>query len=1145
MNLGQTSLPASQRQVQHAAAFLQDQDQDQEGERKREENFIVQMLMRARKEWETFHRQHPDVDEETFCEAQRLCVKQWMLQRGIVLCSLSAFERARKYLEGEVQKCVDELDILSLMTTYTYREARALGNRMTAQAQQRSTQAHKTMIEVSSKKVSYLVDKVNRLRAPGQAQDRVKEAATRVVKVRQNIEVIKGLEIAITYEKQKEKLKEREKEVNEQLNYARQLVQESQRQSDASEYITRLENYRLTLGILLKDIYPKTIEKYDVQDAVGTMLSDWDAATQRAKDTRDQLQTFAGFVGGIQEAITAALAKTNAEVAQAKSIQKQAHRAKQTLERNRKRCVNMEKWAKNETNNIKKMQKDSEVIIKKEEKLLQAIKVTRSKTQKSMEIFENIYATLNEMKAYQVKIVQRHIKFVKSLERVKDALEQAASAAQRYAKDAKHAYDQQVRALTLPDGRAEAQKAQDQARRTLREEIEAYSSAKTFVDHAIRYAQGIASEQSNVEEQAKLLVQHFTAVLQSHLSSEKDILQNAITGVKHIVKAAMNVIKQEKRAEEAAHQIATVLETAADADPSQLIVSEQEALLLAASANDALAQSVAFYRIFHKLAADVTKECLETMKEQFVASLEVANTYLDETKQEKDEKVLQCQRAASTNAQSKAHLLVNEQTGAITFADGVTAFHLQDLAGIGEVAPEERQGQCWLLFKDGHTWSSNDVAHNLLHETTEKRTSIDFLIPDGVGGQMAILSLPNGTQIKLTDIDLGKTEYDPVKPECGVTITLKEDGGKINLLAAASVMRRFLKPEVLLELVDKSLDQNINRIRDAIGTKSLEAISGAFEDAKRDDRERKYLHMSLFSSEKVEKRAMDSIEWMESVVSASEQVVYTLRRYADEVLNDENGQKEINDKIVLKNIILDNMQGELYQKREACLQKIARGRGLDTIINCPLLKNPDDNSPVIMSPNVQEVLVEYKRARACQLAEQRQDHTGCGSSQKWTPYLGRLRRAILDEAPAYFRTTFLINQIREATENDHLEEGTPENPGVISLAKELERGLSASGGQGSQGDNDYARACEVLTQRVAAGVQKAIQTADPSDIVSRLSFLDVVFGVIAYAETQIEDALDPMTPTIVARGAVKQIGAMRSTGTKEHVMSDQRERKER
>jgi hypothetical protein len=146
-----------------------------------------------------------------------------------------------------------------------------------------------------------------------------KEAQERAEMLRQDIEMIKRLGIAIVYENQKEKLKKHEEEIFEDLNYASQLMRESQHQADAAKDVTQFEALLRNCDTLLEEIYLKTLKTYHVQDAAGTVPSDWDAATQRAKHAHDQLQTFGGLIGGIQEAITDALAKAKTEIEQAKN----------------------------------------------------------------------------------------------------------------------------------------------------------------------------------------------------------------------------------------------------------------------------------------------------------------------------------------------------------------------------------------------------------------------------------------------------------------------------------------------------------------------------------------------------------------------------------------------------------------------------------------------------------------------------------------------------------------------------------------------------------------------------------------------------------------------------------------------------------
>src|SRR5207248_132238 len=158
---------------------------------------------------ETFHRQHPDIDEETFCEAQRFCVKQWLVQRDISLCNLPAFERAHMHFIGEVLQRAAELQAISMMTISTYQEAQSLADDIAAQA-----------------------------------QDRAKEAETRAQSMRQAIETIKRLRIAIAYENQKESLKEREKDIIKQLKYINQVVHDHRYQANTAEDVTSFETQR-------------------------------------------------------------------------------------------------------------------------------------------------------------------------------------------------------------------------------------------------------------------------------------------------------------------------------------------------------------------------------------------------------------------------------------------------------------------------------------------------------------------------------------------------------------------------------------------------------------------------------------------------------------------------------------------------------------------------------------------------------------------------------------------------------------------------------------------------------------------------------------------------------------------------------------
>ena len=182
--------------------------------------------------------------------------------------------------------------------------------------------------------------------------------------------------------------------------------------------------------------------------------------------------------------------------------------------------------------------------------------------------------------------------------------------------------------------------------------------------------------------------------------------------------------------------------------------------------------------------------------------------------------------------------------------------------------------------------------------------------------------------------------------------------------------------------------------------------------------------------------------------------------------------------------------------------------------------------------------MEYERARAWQLAEHWQETS---PSEKWTRYLARLRCAILDEAPAFFRTKFLIYQMREAVEADYWENGTEYNKVVIHIEKELEEVSE----QDSQEDNDYASALQGFIQHAVAGLQGALKTADPSEILSRIAMLDLAFSVLYDAETRVWQALDSRTPTVLARELVERIGVDGGRETPADEGSHQRERKER
>src|SRR5260370_27655592 len=237
---------------------------------------------------------------------------------------------------------------------------------------------------------------------------------------------------------------------------------------------------------------------------------------------------------------------------------------------------------------------------------------------------------------------------------------------------------------------------------------------------------------------------------------------------------------------------------------------------------------------------------------------------------------------------------------------------------------------------------------------------------------------------------------------------------------------------------------------------------------------KKNLEKYILSSDEIEKRQCEFVKWMEGISNGVDYIIVILRAYVDEVLNEEHGKKEITEGVVIKKGFLD-VPDEIYHKREACLQKIIRESGLDTVITCKLMNDPDDSSVgTYSSPTVQELLMEYERAIAWQGAEQQEK----GASGKWTRYLARLRLAILDGASPYLRARFLFSLIREAVGADHWDKGTAENPGVASLAKELQ----AIGQQGAQEDNDYANALQAFMHQAVAGGQKPLLISNsPTD----------------------------------------------------------------
>src|SRR2546430_12496728 len=113
MTMNQTS-PSQPKQRDQSGA-LAVQDQNQEDIKKREEDFIIQVAKRAKEEWETFHLEHPDIDEETFRQAQRFCVKEWFLQHRTTLADLPALERAEKHFACEVQERAAKIEAITEM----------------------------------------------------------------------------------------------------------------------------------------------------------------------------------------------------------------------------------------------------------------------------------------------------------------------------------------------------------------------------------------------------------------------------------------------------------------------------------------------------------------------------------------------------------------------------------------------------------------------------------------------------------------------------------------------------------------------------------------------------------------------------------------------------------------------------------------------------------------------------------------------------------------------------------------------------------------------------------------------------------------------------------------------------------------------
>src|SRR5579859_1979508 len=161
MTRDQMSLPQLKQKDQ--SIVLADQDQYQE-ERK-EEDFIIQIAKRAKEEWETFHLEHPNIDEETFVEAQRFCVKLWFLQHGTTFADLPAFEEAEKHFEWEVRERAAEIEtIAAMMDNPITQEAPFLSAHIASRAQERSKQAREAITALSSKTAPYLAGKINILR---------------------------------------------------------------------------------------------------------------------------------------------------------------------------------------------------------------------------------------------------------------------------------------------------------------------------------------------------------------------------------------------------------------------------------------------------------------------------------------------------------------------------------------------------------------------------------------------------------------------------------------------------------------------------------------------------------------------------------------------------------------------------------------------------------------------------------------------------------------------------------------------------------------------------------------------------------------------------------------------------------------------
>src|SRR5260370_20967254 len=205
-----TLLPQPKQKDQPGTLAVQ--NQDQEDGKEFEEDFVIQVIKHAKEEWETFHLEHPDIDEETFVEAQRFCLKQWFLQHGTTLADLPAFGQAEKHFACEVQERAAHIEaITEMMEDPIYWDAQFLGAHIIVQAQEQSTRAREAIKQLSSKTTQYLDEKISQLRAREQAQGREQEARERLESVRQDVEYLKALGIAREYEYQKEGLREREK----------------------------------------------------------------------------------------------------------------------------------------------------------------------------------------------------------------------------------------------------------------------------------------------------------------------------------------------------------------------------------------------------------------------------------------------------------------------------------------------------------------------------------------------------------------------------------------------------------------------------------------------------------------------------------------------------------------------------------------------------------------------------------------------------------------------------------------------------------------------------------------------------------------------------------------------------------------------